>query len=413
MDDDGPQILRPVPRRPFNLNHSDATPNSPDDDDFINPSDTVSASRNPSGIDLPSSLRFLNTHSDHGDSPTPSLTRPQSFMNLTSSTLMGIYSEAASRNRDCLINDDDPSDTPWGTGARTPIRRPSIDETTYELMCARSHKHRHAAAAASSSSSLGPFRTPDDVVSLPSLADNLISLVLRGALLGALGLGYGLVVTRLHSEQNHLPPLLFLDDPDGVMKPGRHWGYLLFWGVGGVVLGSLLPWFDTVWADVFGQGSRKPTPDQDKHAAPGTDWALIMRAVGAFVGIIFAIRKLAWVSTLQVSATLALVNPLLWWLIDRSTSGFVFSAAVGLTGSLLLLGVNPDLVPAPSASLHRNASAGFDNEPPSVLSGLPRHEVVETGMYMLSVLFCSCLCFGNIGRRLTWNRSSGRWGGTR
>ncbi|KAG6008470.1 hypothetical protein E4U43_000150, partial [Claviceps pusilla] len=125
-------------------------------------------------------------------------------------------------------------------------------------------------------------------------------------------------------------------------------------------------------------------------------------------------RKLAWVSTLQVSATLALVNPLLWWLIDRSTSGFVLSAAFGLTGSVLLLGVNPGLVLAPSASVHRNAStaSAFQNES-SILGGLARHETVETGMYMLSVLFCSCLFFGNIGRRLSWNRSSGRWGGVR
>ncbi|KAG6009897.1 hypothetical protein E4U21_000999 [Claviceps maximensis] len=392
MDDDGPRILRPIPRRPFNLNQSSATP---PEDDFTNLNDTTWAPGNQSGIDL-SSLRLLSANFDRADA-TPPLSRPQSFLNLTSSTLMGIYSEAASRNRDYLVNDEEASDTPWGTGARTPIRRRSIDEATYELMRDRSHKQRETAL-------LGPRYRAEDVVSSSSFAENAMSLFLRGVLLCALGLVYGVVVTRLHNEQNHLTPLL----DESFMTPGNNWRYVVFWGVGGVVLGSLLPWFDTVWANLFNQDSGRA--HNVKDAAPGTDWALAMRAVGAFVGVIFAIRKLAWVSTLQLSATLALVNPLLWWLIDRSTSGFVLSSAVGLAGSILLLGVNPDLIPAPSASVHRNASAGLENES-STLSGLTRHETVETVMYMLSVLFCSCLCFGNIGRRLTWNRSSGRWGG--
>lgn len=49
-----------------------------------------------------------------------------------------------------------------------------------------------------------------------------------------------------------------------------------------------------------------------------------------------------------------------------------------------------------------------------MLGGLAKQETVETGMWMLSVLFCSCVCFGNIGRRLTWSRSAatkGRWAG--
>ncbi|KAG5922096.1 hypothetical protein E4U42_005595 [Claviceps africana] len=421
MDDDGPRILRPVPRRPFESNQSNA---SPLPDDFMNLHDTIIPSRNQSGMDL-SGSRFLNTNLERVDS-TPSLTRPQSFLNLTSSTLMGIYSEAASRDRDCLVNEDEASDTPWGTGARTPIRRPSIDEATYELMCGRSHRQRESA-------SLGlPHRAEDVVSGSASLAHKVMSLGLRGALLCALGLGYGVIVARLHSEQNHLPPLL----DDSIMKPGHHWRYVVFWGLGGLVLGSLLPWFDTVWANVFERGSMEAVAGKDKDNGPGTDWALVMRAVGAFVGIVFAMvsssrqytpslpgvhgltrapamkRKLAWASTLQVSATLTLVNPLLWWLIDRSTSGFVLSTAVGLTGSLLLVGVKPELVPAPSASLNRNASAGFGNEP-FALGGLARHETIETAMYLLSVLFCSCLFFGNIGRRLTWNRSSGRWGGIR
>lgn len=116
-----------------------------------------------------------------------------------------------------------------------------------------------------------------------------------------------------------------------------------------------------------------------------------------------------------MSLTLALVNPLLWWLIDRSIPGFLLSAAVGLTGSVFLLGVNPEIMPAPSGLIGRNASSGFDGNV-LVLGGLANKETVESGVWMLSVLFCSCVCFGNIGRRLAWNRSAvtrGRWGGVR
>lgn len=125
-----------------------------------------------------------------------------------------------------------------------------------------------------------------------------------------------------------------------------------------------------------------------------------------------------------MSATLALVNPLLWWLIDRSKPGFLLSAGVGLTGSMLLLGVNPEMMPAPSrlaphaaAAASRNASTAADAAAPAaVLGGLASQETVETGVWMLSVLFCSCVCFGNIGRRLAWSRGAvgrGRWGGVR
>jgi hypothetical protein len=125
-------------------------------------------------------------------------------------------------------------------------------------------------------------------------------------------------------------------------------------------------------------------------------------------------RKLPWASTLQVSLTLALVNPFLWYLIDRSKPGFLLSAAVGITGSAVLLGINPDMMPTPSGSVYRNESSSVAE--PLVLGGLASQETIETGIWMISVLFCSCVCFGNIGRRLALNRSAaarGRWGGDR
>jgi hypothetical protein len=38
------------------------------------------------------------------------------------------------------------------------------------------------------------------------------------------------------------------------------------------------------------------------------------------------------------------------------------------------------------------------------LGGYISRESVEGGIWIMSVLFCSCVCFGNIGRRLALSR---------
>lgn len=124
---------------------------------------------------------------------------------------------------------------------------------------------------------------------------------------------------------------------------------------------------------------------------------------------------------MQVSLTLATANPLLWYLIDRSKTGFLLSAAVGLAGTIVLLGLNPEIMPAPTSFApasylddRTNATGGGD--PALMLGGMATQRTVEKGIWVISVLFCSCVCFGNIGRRLALNRSAvgrGRWGGLR
>jgi hypothetical protein len=102
---------------------------------------------------------------------------------------------------------------------------------------------------------------------------------------------------------------------------------------------------------------------------------------------------------MQASLTLALVNPVLWYLIDRSMPGFILSTAVGTTGAALLLVSNPDAMPSPAtfSFLNRNSSVN----PEHILQPtLVSRETIEGGIWIVSVLFCSCVCFGNIGRRL-------------
>ncbi|KAG5763517.1 hypothetical protein H9Q69_002310 [Fusarium xylarioides] len=387
MADDGPPLIRPVPRRPFHLSLTTPTP----------PSENSSPSTPaPAPAPDPNIARFLQ--------PTPEpasagLSRPQSFMNLTSSTLFGIYSPTTSSSRDRVFADRDELDTPWGTGAQTPIKRPSIDDATFDFLKDRSHHIRRR-------SSIRVHEPAGPLKHFPSGG----ALVLRGLLLFVLGVGYGVLVTSRFHESDSLPS-----------RATYNWGHLTFWGLAGVALGALFPWFDRVWEDSFGDNGDEAVLENSasaKNDDPSTDWALAVRAIGAFVGIVFAIRKVAWASTLQVSLTLALVNPLLWWLIDRSKPGFLLSAAVGLAGSVVLLGVNPDMMPAPTQVPFRhlvNATIAGDGDMP-ILGGLAQQKTLETGMWMLSVLFCSCVCFGNIGRRLTLGPSTtakGRWAGVR
>lgn len=72
---------------------------------------------------------------------------------------------------------------------------------------------------------------------------------------------------------------------------------------------------------------------------------------------------------------------------------------VGIAGTAVLLGVNPEIVPPPATSFPRANSVNSSYE--GILSeGLITNESIGVSTWIASVLFCSCVCFGNIGRRL-------------
>lgn len=117
---------------------------------------------------------------------------------------------------------------------------------------------------------------------------------------------------------------------------------------------------------------------------------------------------------MQASLTLALVNPVLWYLIDRSTPGLFLSTIVGAIGTAVLLGINADVMPNPAPtvrnfSMIRNSSATLLysirdlSTLGAALSDYVDVERVEVAIWIISVLFCSCVCFGNIGRMLALN----------
>ncbi|KAK0716490.1 insulin-induced protein-domain-containing protein [Apiosordaria backusii] len=401
-----PEILRPIPRRPFRLAFTSPTP--PEED-----SAPASTTQTP-GITA-SDLAFLDIHNNPSQaSRNPSsISRATSLLNLTGSTLLGIYS---------------PSLTPG-------IKGDTVDTPSWETN--------------NGTQTPGPAQSPDpgdiDERTLnprtPSQTQIIFSLALRGTLLFALGLGYGILVTRLPRAQNHDSRSQTASEEEPL-----DWRYLLFWGASGVLLGCLLPWFDQFFIPTAAKGNKfsaKQLPSspqqQQQNEREGrqreADYVLVIRSIGVFVGIVFAIRKLPWTSTMQVSLTLALINPFIWYLIDRSKPGFLLSAFVGLVGTVGMIGLGlqeifPGLMPAPSFYHHdggdgvlgsarfgQNGSASAGYGPGSgVISLGGEREVIETGVWMLSVLFCSCVCFGNIGRRLALSgegAARGRWGGVR
>lgn len=292
MSDDGPLLIRPVPRRPFTLRRQSATPT----DDEPSTPDASTHGAAPIGTTaspglhshLTAALAAWSKGADGGSSEqaSPTISRPASIMNLTSSTLYGIYSPTASTGG-ATRDRDDVEDSPWGMGAQTPIRRPDVDEATFALMRERSHLTRRRSSYKGA-----------EVPRVPPPHMSSVQIAARTAVLFVLGLGYGALVTRLHEQEQTLTA-------EGLAESvGFNSTYLGAWGIAGVVLGSLLPWFDGVWEARFGDGDDE---DEDNSAVTdengpskvvdtGLDSALVMRAIGAFVGIVFAIVSVAVVS---------------------------------------------------------------------------------------------------------------------
>ena len=262
MTEDIPPLYHPKPRRTYDL-----TPSSTN-------SSTPPLSRQPS-----------TSSRNDPDSFAEKASRNRSILNLTSSTLFGIYKPAASGFE---TNRSEPS-TPSGNGSQTPggtnldDRPPIIGP--YVKVPPRTtdvHPHPHQLGFWGKSA---------------LLAERIV-------LLFFCGMAYGMIVSRLRDNQQVVPVRF---DLRGV----RHhsWGYLIMWGSLGVVFGAFLPWVDVLWEEVLGYSkdvfptngpSQRPaslSSGDDKEARPaagsgsglGADWNPAVRSIGAFIGIAFAI----------------------------------------------------------------------------------------------------------------------------
>ena len=355
---DSPHIYRPTPRRPFEI-----SPPTPVSTDYSIPPSPSPENQSPE--------YFLGTRQDSSLPPS----RTRSILNLTSSTLFGIYSPTGH-------DTSQEANTPWGTGAQTPSQRRSVDD--YRPQIPNLHWNGNTQKAQSTHIHR-PRRT--------GFRGYYVPLFFRNVLLFAFGVAYGTIITQLQKTQ----PLASV----GVKTINQHaWYFFAAWGFSGILLGNALPWVDTALrssdAPIVSRPNRSLSDPTRKDQDAATEWSQAIRGIGAFVGIAFAVRKLPWQSTLQVSLTLALANPVLWYLIDRSKAGFAFSSAVGVVGTMILLLVSPDMVPLPStvglAPGVKHVTAPFD--------GMPLSESVGVFTWMASILFCTSVCFGAIGRKV-------------
>lgn len=256
MAEDGPPLFRPIPRRPFNVN---LTSPSPTDE-----TDASDSQQPPSETD---SARFLSA-ANSLLAGTPSISRSSSAMNLASGALYGIYGPTATGKNGVFEGD-----TPWGTGAQTPLEIGSVGR--------RAPLQRRRSSWRSVDS--GAHKDPLHTLSAGSL-------VVRGLCLFGLGVGYGVLLSRFQDSSPWLSGNSFAEN----INLSTDWKNLAFWGVAGVAWGAGMPWLDKLWYDTFGEDGEEIEMANETDLLSGgedltTDWALVMRAIGAFVGIVFAI----------------------------------------------------------------------------------------------------------------------------
>ena len=262
--------LCPTPRRPFD------TPPTP----FSAPVDSS----------LPATPSRKMSDSFPVDSETTkrrSSSRTRSVLNLTASTLFGIYSPSGYESA------REGSSTPWGTGTLTPARPANIDEGRPITLPATAAFSRPQSSAAAPPARFG-------------IKNDLLPFTLRSGLLFFFGIAYGLVIAHLHDNQQLAPVKV-----ENINRSS--WQYLMLWGVAGVVLGRLLPLVDIFWEEAWSAhpetvsvptaksetsttaptgGSRDVSPETDGETGLGPDWNPAVRSIGAFIGIAFAIVRL-------------------------------------------------------------------------------------------------------------------------
>lgn len=257
-----PQIYRPIPRRAFDL-----TPASPDS----------SLPPSPPTEPVP---REPTVDSQLDKEPPPSRTR--SILNLTASTLTGIYSAAVDGRED--IN------TPWGTGSQTPIHRVPTD---HDLLSPSSFTWGQSAPLTSTARRKSPRR---------SFRQYYRPLLVQTVMLFGFGVGFGSLLTHVHKTQNIAPV--------PIPTSSQHSQYYqLGWGVLGLIIGHALPQIDSWFNDE--QTVEEGFDSQSKHFQHrrassvavragreklsvvednvGPLWYSTVRSIGAFVGIAYAL----------------------------------------------------------------------------------------------------------------------------
>ncbi|KAG5361855.1 hypothetical protein CJU90_3316 [Yarrowia sp. C11] len=273
----------------------------------------------------------------------------KSFLNLTTSTLFGVFGSQTNLSE---LNGEDSEtvelgrlDAPEFAALRRDAQGPPKRRRSSFSYTKRAPPKRDSKPVKKQ-----PKETPFSLGNSP---------VLKTALLFILGCGYGCVVHFLYEKQ-----VGTRRDTDRLTLP--------MWGFHCVLLGLGLPMLDK-----YKPSTSKPTKGLQRiraksgSSSPNKKWGSLVRTVGAFLGVVYGVKNLNWHSTTEVGVIWALLNPFLWYLLDTTSNGFGLAAVSSLIGAAVM----------------------------SVIGAIPVGLGEWAGLvWLASNLFCGAICFGNLGR---------------
>ncbi|KAK6166944.1 hypothetical protein SNE40_023539 [Patella caerulea] len=142
------------------------------------------------------------------------------------------------------------------------------------------------------------------------------SLLARGTVLFTVGVFFALVLNLLQ-VQRHVTVF-----PPEVLASifSSAWWIPPSCGTAAAIIGLLYPCLDTKLGET--QYYKR-------------EWSSVMRCVAVFVGINHASAKIDFANNMQLSVTLAAMSIGLWWLFDRSRSGFGLGVGIAVLATFV------------------------------------------------------------------------------
>lgn len=141
-------------------------------------------------------------------------------------------------------------------------------------------------------------------------------LVMRGLVLFTLGVFFALVLNLLQVQRQVtvFPPEVLASFFSSA------WWVAPSCGTAAAVIGLLYPYLDHLLGEEVGTKG---------------EWSSVMRCVAVFVGINHASAKIDFANNIQLSVSLAAMSIGLWWLFDRSRSGFGLGVGIAVLATFV------------------------------------------------------------------------------